>query len=271
MLSSSTSTGPDGEQAHPAYQVCLPVFQGPIELLLSLIEEQRLEVTAVSLAAVADQYLEHIGGRPDLDPEEIAGFVEVAARLLLIKSRALLPAPAAAADEEDVAGNLIERLQEYRRFRLASRALGEHLAAGLASYAREPSRPELPLAEATLKPVAPHRLAEAVARVLLRRNGAGSESGDDYVSPVAWTITGKLKLILRQLLGRPAVLFSELIGSARCHGEVVVTFLAVLELVRRGRVRAIQTELFSPISITRQRLADQPAEAPSVEPLEQVC
>jgi segregation and condensation protein A len=233
----------------PRYQVSLPAFQGPLDLLLSLIESQQLEITAISLATVADQYLAHIRALPELDPEDLAGFVEVAARLLVIKSRALLPAPPSAVEEEDVAGDLIERLQEYRRFRQASAWLGERLQSGVEQYTREPSLPSA-TPGASLRPMLPIMLLQAAMR-LLAPIVAPPEEPDEYLGEAGVSIISRLKLVLRRLARETVVYFSDLIVGARSRSEVSVTFLAVLELVRRRRVQATQDGLFGPISLTK--------------------
>ncbi|MHB0876470.1 MAG: segregation and condensation protein A [Anaerolineae bacterium] len=281
------STEPNGGPERPRYQVSLPAFEGPLELLLSLIESQQLEITAISLAAVADQYLAHLRTLPELDPEELAGFVEVAARLLVIKSRALLPAPPSEVDEEDVAGDLIERLQEYRRFRHASQWLAERLQSGVEQYGREPSLPSA-APGASLRPMLPILLLQAAIR-LLSPIITPPEEPDEYLGEAGVSIFSRLKLVLRRLAHQAVVFFADLISGARNRSEVAVTFLAVLELVRRGRVRATQTELFGPIAISaaapdrtnapgRTRTPDREGATtppdgppPPVEQLEQVC
>ena len=112
-----------GEQDEPGYQVALPVFEGPLDLLLHLIERQELDITAISLAQVTNQYLEYLAGASERDPDNLADFLVVAAKLLLIKSRVLLPQPPAppAAEEEDLGDDLVRQLVEYKRFKEAAR------------------------------------------------------------------------------------------------------------------------------------------------------
>ena len=110
------------------YRVALPVFEGPLDLLLHLIERDELDITAVSLGQVTGQYLEYLGQLQetvdDTQGDALADFLVVAAKLLWIKSRALLPKPPAlVADEEDPAENPAHRLREYRRFKLAPQDL----------------------------------------------------------------------------------------------------------------------------------------------------
>ncbi|NPV07235.1 MAG: segregation/condensation protein A [Anaerolineae bacterium] len=251
------------------YRVRLSVFEGPVELLLRLIEERELSITAVSLAAVADQYLGHIRSFEQRDAAELAAFIEIAARLLLIKSRALLPAasPDVAKEEEDLSADLVRRLEEYRRFRWAAQWLTERREAGMFLYTREPGLSDgrrVPV----LRPCPPARLLAALRRVLAGADEAAGDA-DELVSPLAVTLPQKLRQVLRLLWRRKAVTFSELIHRACCRSEVVVTFLAVLELVRRRRAHVTQQALFGTISISRPPrpvVADR-----QVESTEQMC
>lgn len=265
MPSSSRSSEPDAGPRPSGYEVRLPAFQGPVALLLSLIESERLEITAISLAAVADQYLAHLQALEERNPGELADFVAIAARLLVLKSRALLPAAPVADDEEDVAGSLIERLQEYRRFRDAARWLGTRLATGLSSYAREPD--QAPLPTTILRPQSARRLLLAIRRLL---PAAGDDGGLDSLGAPLISLASKVKLILRRILERGEVVLGDLIGLAHSRSEVVATFLAALELVRRGRVSARQDGLFGPITLVKAT-RQQPAQQEGPESLEQVC
>lgn len=237
----------DGAPVASIYQVRLPTFQGPIEILLALIEDQRLEITAISLAAVAGQFLEHITQFEQRSPAELADFIEVAARLLVIKSRALLPAATPADNEEDATKLLIERLQEYRRFRQVSCWLDERLQIGLASYCREPMLPEI---QPSLQPLEPLLLLAAMQRL---SKPALAETNAEGTLVVAATVHlgSKVKLILRKLLHQTVVFFADLISSARSSAEIVITFMAMLELLRRKRIQVAQNGLFAPIAIAK--------------------
>ncbi len=238
-----------------------------MSLLLHLIEERELAITAVSLAAVADQYLEHVRTLEEHDGTELAAFVEIAARLLLIKSRLLLPTPVTEdEEEEDVAAALVRRLEEYRRFRQAADWLADRRSLGLELYGREPTLPEEP----TLvpRPSTVELLISALRRTLAAADPP-AEDADEMVSPVTVSLPHKLRAVLRRLWRQGVVSFRELILGAQGRSEVVVTFLAVLELVRRRRAYASQETLFGDISITRNASPD--ADQPPIEPLEQVC
>ncbi|HEY1016107.1 MAG TPA: ScpA family protein, partial [Herpetosiphonaceae bacterium] len=128
---------------HP-YTLQLPAFEGPLDLLLRLIEKQELEITAISLALVADQYLAHVRAMRDPDPLAVAEFLALAAQLLLIKSRALLPRPEAgpAAGGDEISGEeLARRLREYQRFKQAAERLRAWEAAGLRMWERTAAAP----------------------------------------------------------------------------------------------------------------------------------
>lgn len=257
-----------GDRYAEQYCIRLPVFEGPVDLLLRLIEERQLAITAVSLAAVADQYLEHVRSLEQRDAAELAAFVEVAARLLLIKSRSILPgAPSEAAEEEeDVAAALVRRLEEYRRFRQAAEWLAERREAGSVLYTREPTLPDDPVL--IPRPCSPARLVAALERVLAIAEDPVADAGG-MVSPVAYSLPQKIRLVLRRLWNDGVVAFADLIRGVQDRREVVVTFLAVLELVRRRRANATQQGLFGTISISRPGL---PARGDrQVEPAKHMC
>ena len=128
-----------------AYQVRLPVFEGPLDLLLHLIEREKLDISTVSLAQVTGQFLDYVNDCEDIQPHILADFLVMAARLVFIKSRALLPRPPAANDEEeeDPGEVLARQLREYKRFRQAASALRVIEESGFRSYIRVAGPPEL--------------------------------------------------------------------------------------------------------------------------------
>ncbi|RLC70356.1 MAG: chromosome segregation protein ScpA, partial [Chloroflexi bacterium] len=127
------------------YQVRLPVFEGPLDLLLHLIEREELDITSVSLAQVTDQYLTYLSLMEKPPAEVLADFLVVAAKLLLIKSRALLPQPpgSLSTEEEDVGEDLARQLIEYRRFKRVAESLRRREEAGLRAYLRLAPPPRL--------------------------------------------------------------------------------------------------------------------------------
>jgi len=234
----------------PLYQITLPVFEGPLDLLLRLIEREELDVTAVALARVTDQYLERLADLERREARDLADFLVVAAKLVLIKSAALLPSssrPGPEEDVEDVGYDLVRQLQIYSRFKKIARVLQEREEQGLHSYVRlAPSRrlrPEPDLDQVTL-----HDLLS------LAQDALDTVSGPpvgEVVSPVTVTIEEQIEHIERELSQREDVPFRALLSRATTRVEIIVTLLAVLELIKQDRVRVHQERLFGEIVIRR--------------------
>lgn len=230
------------------YRVAIEVFEGPLDLLLTLVRRESLDITTVALAQVTDGYLRYLATLEEVDPGALAAFVEVASTLLLIKSRALLPQAAMPVDESDAEGEaLAERLREYRQYRRTAEHLGQREKAGLRAYVRlvPPTEvtPALVPGEVSVGDLASafeQALADAVAR---------EEPGPEGVVRVArMRLADRLVDIRRLLDERGSVSFREvLLGARRDREYVIVSFLAVLELLRRGVVRARQDEIFGDI------------------------
>jgi segregation and condensation protein A len=245
------------------YQVALDVYEGPLDLLLRLIEREELDITLVSLARVTDQYLRHLEGLRERSAAHLADFCVVAAQLLVIKSRVLLPRPASVAlsDEEEEADDLVERLKEYRRFKQAAAQLGELEDAGERTYTRLAPLPHI---EPRVQPgeAQPSELLAALQRVLAER--PVQQAVDRVVAPVTVRIGACIENILAHVERRGEVRFSALMHNARSRIEVIVTFLALLELIKQQRVRALQPQPFGEISIVA-RQPDPAEEIPATD------
>jgi segregation and condensation protein A len=228
------------------FEVQLPTFSGPLAVLLHLIESRQLDVLTVPLADLADAYVAYLAERP-VEATQLAEFVAIAAQLILIKSRSMLPgelpaAPGEGADEPDEQ-ELRRRLIEYRVLRDAARVLGElDLVAPI--QRREPRESDLPVAPVTALPVA--LLVEA-----MRALAAIPEPGAPPPEIVAREITIAMQIaVLRAALaGGGRVVLQQLLATCRSRSEATVTLLATLELVRRRQVRVRQRELFGPIVV----------------------
>lgn len=229
----------------------LPEFEGPLDLLLALIERGRLPITCVSLAAVADQYLAAVRAMPAPDPELLVRFLVVAGRLLVIKSRALLPAPESDdAVEEDGAEALERRLAEYALIRAAAQRLGELEERGWRAY--PPAARPLPERSVPLK----GQLDPAVLVGVLRRIAppAASRAAEAFGRARA-RVEDRLAGLRAALAARgKVVLESEALGGT--VDEVIATLLAALELVRWGEAEIGQREAFGPIHLWRRERAE---------------
>lgn len=230
--------------AEPGFEVQLPVFSGPLAVLLHLIESRQLDVLTVPLADLADAYVTHLATRA-VDPGQLAEFVAMAAQLILLKSRSLLPegvgpAISQATDEADDE-ELRRRLIEYRVMRDASLALGERdLATPM--QRREPRDSDLP--SAVVEPLSASLLAEA-----LQALAAIPEPEPPPPEIVAREITIAMQLtVLRTALAAGGrVVLQQVLAACHSRTEATVTLLAALELIRRRQVSVRQRDLFGPI------------------------
>jgi segregation and condensation protein A len=234
-----------------AYIVNLPVFEGPLGLLLQLIEREKLDVSTVSLAQVADQFLGRVRDMAEVPADILAGFLTVAARLVWIKSRLLLPQPPRADEEpeEDPGEALARQLREYKRFKEAADAMREIEALGLHTYPRVAPPPEL---ERHLTPDA-GAFAELMAAAASAFRSAPATPSPDIpdgmVVPFTLTIHDQIVLIHTATAHGQRVPFRTLLSRARHRLEIIVTLLAVLELLKRDRIHAVQDEPFGEIFI----------------------
>lgn len=244
------------------YAVHLDTFEGPLDLLLRLIEKAELDITTIALATVTDQYLAYIRQLDEIHPDLLADFLVVAAKLILIKSRALLPKPPALEeDEEDVGQDLVRQLEEYRRFKAAALCLREREEQGLRSHVRA-VHGQLPPRQLAPGEVTLSQLLEALQRVLAVTPAAPVSS---VVSPVVISIADKIRAIENALLTSRRVHFTGLLMRSHSRVEIVVTFLAILELIKRGSIHAEQETLFGEIYLVprSQGPAQPSSEAPA--------
>ncbi len=225
-----------------------PSIRGPLDLLLQLIERAELNITSVSLAQVTDQYLGHIR-QMQVPADEISAFLVVAAKLLQIKSEALLPRPPVReAGEEDPGEALARQLRVYKRFKEISAWLDDRQQRHLHTYLRIAPLPKiegrLDLSNITLAELM------AAARDVYAQEVEKQALGTVITLPRI-TIREKIALIAKLLGQDRHATFNGLLGEKPTRLEVVVTFLALLELVKRYRVSAKQAGLFSDIQIEK--------------------
>jgi segregation and condensation protein A len=230
------------------YSVSTPVYEGPLDLLLQLIERAELDITAVSLALVTDQYLAYIH-QMQVPADDISGFLVVAAKLIQIKSEALLPRPPVReAGEENLGEALAYQLRIYKRYKELSNWLDDRETRHLRTYLRVAPPPKvesrLDFSDITLNDL----LAAAVE---IFSDEAEKQALGTIISAPRITIREKIALIANRLGKEQSASFNGMLGKNPTRLEVVVTFLALLELVKRYRVSARQDRLFSDIQIER--------------------
>ena len=245
------------------YKVKFEVFEGPLDLLLYLIKKEEVDIYDVNLTQLATQFIEYIDVMRMLDLEIAGEFLVMASTLMYIKSRELLPldkqVQVEGEDEgEDPRWELIRQLVEYKKFKDAAAQLQTMEARQENIFPRLPVKPEFE-AEAPARPdVSLFDLLNAVSAILKRVNQREDQRD---VFEDKWTVSEKIELIMKLIEGQPRVKFSELFTGAISRSEVVVTFLALLELIRLKQIQATQPEDFGEIGICAVAAAVEPAPA----------
>jgi segregation and condensation protein A len=236
---------PNGSNQN-AYRVFTPVYEGPLDLLLSLIEKAELDITKLALAEVTDQYLSYIQHMDAINAADISEFLVIAAKLIQIKSAALLPKPPIIEPEEEDPGEALARqLIEYKKFKEASMFFAKREEYGLRTYlhvAQTPRiEPRLDLTGITLED-----LIQAAREIFA---GKSTIPLSEVVAAPKITIRERITRILSILQANEKTSFSELIKDNKSRLSVVVTFLAMLELVKKHVIQADQESLFSDITL----------------------
>ena len=240
-----------GAGRSPHYRVRLPVFEGPLDLLLHLIKKNEVEIVDIPIAAITEQYLAYLEMMHQLNLDVAGEFLVMAATLTLVKSRMLLPPSEDDADEEeaDPRAQLVQQLLEYQRYREAALALSERPWLHRDVFAREPTMDVPADATADVRPprvqVTMWELLEAFRSILKR---AKPESVHEVVvEPVS--LRDRIESLLRTLGVARVVEFDSLFDEATTRIEIIVTFLALLELMKMSAVRAVQDERFGRIVV----------------------
>jgi segregation and condensation protein A len=235
------------------YQVRIPAFEGPLDLLLQLIEREKLDISSISLAQVADQFLVYVRAMEQIGADTLADFLVIASRLVWIKSHLLLPQPSRPGDEEqeeDPAEALARQLREYKRFKDAAASLRCIEEAGYHTYLRSAPPPEFERHLEADTSALVELLAAAQAALASAAATLPPESLDGMVVPFTLTIHDQISLIQRVMMGSQGVSFKSLLLRAHHRVEIIVTLLAVLELIKRRQIEVTQEQPFGDIMIT---------------------
>ena len=246
-----TSAADNGTTAAPATDLTLRVgtFEGPFDLLLHLCRTHEIDLAALPVRTITDQYLAHLEAIEFRDLEAAGAYLVMAATLIYLKSKLLVPSDDAEEqlDDEGLAlkQELEDRLREYARVKAAGAWLGEREAAMALVWGRTGSTLP-PIEEVPLEDLSVHWLERAMKKLIEEQRRQKPREVDANPPSVLERMTE----ILSVLRDTWSLLFSSLTGD-RHRSEIVVTLLAMLELVRQGRIRTQQTELFGDIVIER--------------------
>ncbi len=248
----------EGRRPETSTRVTLPAFDGPLQLLLALIEARQMDVLTVPLGALADAYLDALASLDGDRMGSVSSFVAIASQLILIKSRAMLPrrvvegAVPLADDGPDPEAELRARLILYRAFRDAGVRLLEDGQSRMGLYHREPTTARAagvagarPPAAVPLDPVILVRALDGLAKV------APPPAPPPETIPRSVTLTQRAMLIRRALAGAPVIVLQDLLKGVRDRVVVAITFLAMLELMKRREIVVEQAEPWGPIMARR--------------------
>ena len=238
------------------YQVSFEVFEGPLDLLLYLVRRQEVDIYEVNLTRLATDFIEYVEIMKSLDLDIAGEFIVMAATLIYIKSKELLPIDQQVIDEEDdeeldPRWELIRQLVEYKKFKDASHHLKTIERREEKIYPREPSKLDLPrVIEAPSGQQATVNDLLKALEIILERYEHRLERVSEIVQD-PFTVSEKIEFIIHKLTKEGTVQFTALFEGVSTRSEVVATFLAILELVKKKRVRDTQHGHFSDIRVNR--------------------
>ncbi len=245
------------------YEVHIPAFEGPLDLLLRLIRKEKLDITKVALAQVTDEFLEQVDAMREAgNLAMIADFLTVAAQLLWLKSQALLPKPPASTakegDEEDIGDELVRQLRAYRRYKEAAQWLRERDTGELRSYIYTALLPHPQRVNLDLGDITAETLHAAAEQVMFPTEGPPPEAA---IQRPRISIAQQIRLVRERLTHWARVSFQKLLSREPTRLEAVVTLQAILELIKQQLVSAQQDQRFGPITIERRAAPEQMTEA----------
>ncbi len=232
-----------------SYQVKLQQFEGPLPLLLELIEKQKLDITTVSLAQVADDFLGYLETGKNINLANLSEFLLIASHLILIKSKALLPFFEFTKEEEEDIEDLEERLKEYRRFKKVAIKLSEDWMKQNISFSKEEEKVEV--VETEMPDITTANLKDLILEVI--KQNEKEELMEEEILEVTVSLEEKITDLRNAILKRAKISFNETIKDSKNKIEVVVSFLAVLEMLKQKFVTVKQKGAFGDILIERNK------------------
>ncbi|MEB2311528.1 MAG: segregation/condensation protein A [Sorangiineae bacterium] len=277
MSEDEPEASPVADGAGGGYRVALPIFEGPLDLLLHLIQEHELDIRDIPIGFVTEKYVEYIKLMQELNIDVASEYLVMAATLAHIKSKMLLPTPPADQDgsddldELDPRGELVRRLLEYQKYKQAAADLADRSVLGRDVFGRGAPAPSVD-GPAPLASISLFSLLDAFQGVLSR----AKITVDHEIDFERFSIADRINEVVDLLRGREVVRFEELFEGARTRGDLILTFLALLEMTRLRITRLRQEVPLAPIFIElavtegeASSLASQASEdvgAPAAEP-----
>ncbi len=233
-----------GEEGLP---IAITNFNGPLDLLLHLVKEEKIEIKDIFVSQVTEQFLKYISALDTLDLDKATEYMDMAATLLEIKSRVLLPVIPTNSTEDTPESLLIRQLEEYKLFKELSERL--KVKENVDRLFREPS-PQIDEIVYKVKDISLDNLLDAFAKIMCRLELNKLEKANPkQIKKDSFSVAGKIKYIRGKLFGKSPLDFLELCDESCTPAEVVVTFIALLELIKMQFVHAEQSENFDSITV----------------------
>ena len=243
--------GTNVDDSEESFSFKLENFEGPLDLLLHLIKQSKMEIENVELSKITEQYLQIVSSMPEIDLEKASEFIEVAATLIEIKSKALLPKliEEEEVDEDDPEALLLQRLQEYKLFKETSEKL--KLAENVDRFYKAPEE-EASKFRVVLKDMSLDLLLNAFTGLLTRATKVENENEPKQIEKEKFTVTQKIASIKDALIIKTKIMFSELFRESISRDEIITTFMALLELLKLQEIKCAQTGAFNDIEIIKR-------------------
>ena len=241
-------------------------FDGPLDLLLTLIGKAQIDIRDIFVSEITDQYLEIVRSAPDLDMDEASDFLLMAATLLEIKSRAMLPRPQKEEEDTDPETELIRRLEEYKRFRETAESMKAFEEAAKRVFTKLPEEYPLPPQEIELTGLTLAGLQEAFLRIWARRPQLDDDPESNHYAPRnihrdSHTVQECMLNLLTRIRQKKRMRFEDAFSGAPTKEEVVTYFLAVLELLKLGQIHVRQVDVYSGIELYSGRAKEKKKQA----------
>lgn len=246
------------------YKIHLEKFEGPLDLLLYLIKKDDIDICDIPIALITDQYMEYIKMMKLLDLDIVGDFLVMAATLMQIKSRMLLPPdPLAPEDAPDPRQELVDRLKEYEQFKIIAQELKDKESQRQNLFTRLVDTDKLnEIKEDAQEVLFEPTLFDLITALSLALNHA-PQTEDYQISQAKYTVEEKIHDLLHLLIESPRLSLMEIFRKSSCKAEIICTFIAILELIRVKEIVVIQQRQFADIEILRNTANETPANPPA--------
>ncbi len=245
----------EGIESSSQFKCSFEGFEGPLDLILKLIKDNNMDIATVPIAMITDQYIHHIEGMDELDMEEATAFLDMASRLLLIKSKYLIPVEQTEEEEEEIDDEtrLRMQLQEYQLFKEAGTNL--QLQENVDRLYKQPDK-NVGDARIVFNQFNLEKLLDAFAFILMRTKDRENPQ-EKKISRDRWTVQEKITFLTNILKDTSEINFFELFDETYSKMEIITVFMAILEMLKFQKIEVVQAERYADIKIKRKEIENE--------------